>query len=203
MSSILEEASHFVSNLLRSATRSEVCFHRLKHTLSVVEAVKIIGKRECLAEDQMEILLLAAWFHDTGYTQTYEGHEAVSKDIAKVFLTKRGYPEHALEKVLECITATKMPQKPLNLLQEILCDADLYHLSQQDYWKKNQLLKKELVQYFKRKYRDDQWYFQNMNFLSNHTYFTKYGREVLELKKKQHLQENVKKLEEIYLHDKS
>ena len=37
-----------------------------------------------------------------------------------------------------------MPQSPNNTLEQVLCDADLLHLAQDDYFKKADLLHKEI-----------------------------------------------------------
>ena len=42
-----------------------------------------------------------------------------------------------------CIAATKMPQKPEGVLQQIICDADLFHLSLPEYIYLQKLLLEE------------------------------------------------------------
>jgi predicted metal-dependent HD superfamily phosphohydrolase len=49
-----------------------------------------------------------------------------------------------IEKVKACILATEMPQKPVGLLQEIICDADLFHLGTEDFSDRSKLVRKEI-----------------------------------------------------------
>ena len=50
----------------------------LRHTTEVVDW----SKRDCTSrrskpDDDLELILIAAWFHDLGYIKTCEGHENV------------------------------------------------------------------------------------------------------------------------------
>ena len=50
--------------------------YNLKHTEQVVEACKEILSGFDLTEKEKEQLLVAAWFHDTGYYEGAEGQRA-------------------------------------------------------------------------------------------------------------------------------
>jgi hypothetical protein len=43
-----------------------------------------------------------------------------------------------------CICATKLPQRPKSLLEEIVCDADKYNLGTENFLKSDELLKKRI-----------------------------------------------------------
>ncbi|MEJ0102540.1 MAG: Pycsar system effector family protein [Bacteroidota bacterium] len=73
-----------------------------------------------------------------------------------------------------------MPQTPTNLLEEIICDADLFHLGTDDFKQKNKLLRKELVNLGGEELSKKQWKKKNTHFLESHQYFTSYGREKLQ-----------------------
>ncbi|MGI9543716.1 MAG: HD domain-containing protein [Cyclobacteriaceae bacterium] len=194
-SSKLDRAIDHARGILENKLSNKLKFHNLRHTLDVISAVHIIGEKSNLDPGAMEVVVLAAWYHDTGFSKSYQNHEYESRQIAAKFLKQIDYPTDVISKILGCIRATRIPQKPLNLLERIICDADLFHLSQSDYWTKNKLLREELSLVFSRPIRDDQWCYENLNFLCQHDYHTPYGKEVLARLKNKHLKRNIEKLE--------
>jgi hypothetical protein len=126
-------------------------------------------------------LLTAGWFHDTGFiTGIAEGHEEESALIAVQFLKAHHQPPAFVESVRKTIYATKMPQSPSNRVEEILCDADLFHLGTNDFKQKNKLLRKELSNRDGNHFSKKQWKKKNLEFLEKHTYFTSYGKQKLQ-----------------------
>lgn len=187
---VLAAARHFVTDLYTQQLKPEFVFHSLDHTEDVAEACAKMADYFHLTDDDRFVLMLAAWFHDTGYTAgKSEGHEEVSTQIANRFLEEKKVDEATRQRVSSCIQATKMPQSPVSLIEKILCDADLYHLATQDFTARNQLLKQEreneLQQHISRK----DWRKGNIQFLRSHQYFTEFGQAELEPGKLQNLNE--------------
>jgi predicted metal-dependent HD superfamily phosphohydrolase len=172
-------------------------FHSQFHTQEVVAFSKLIGKKCKLTAMEQQVVLIAAWYHDTGYIRSPHNHEDHSVVIAENFLKTNYYSSHNLRKVISCIRATKFPQRPSNLLEAVLCDADMMHLSNEQYWSKNILLCKELEFINQSKIRNDQWCCENLNFLTQHCYHTSFGKNVLNKQKMKHLDENVRRLESL------
>ncbi|MEK7671213.1 MAG: HD domain-containing protein, partial [Bacteroidota bacterium] len=125
---ILNQAQAYVSSLLNGKLPGWAVYHNLRHTEEIVEAVQEIGEGSRLNKSEMEIVLLAAWFHDVGYTEVADGHEEKGVEIATRFLQAKGYPQNKIEQVGGCIRATKVPQSPKTFFEEIVCDADVIHL---------------------------------------------------------------------------
>ncbi|MFX1704854.1 HD domain-containing protein [Chitinophaga ginsengisegetis] len=180
---LLGEIEGYISSLLNRGLAAPVSFHTIAHTRTVVTAVTEIGAASGLTPAQLELVQIAAWFHDAGYCYTYIGHEEESKKIARQYLTQHGMPDAAIQQVLACIEATKMPQHPLTLMEEVLCDADLYHLSQDNYQEEEALLREEWAGCLFRCFTDEEWNRMNDAFLIRHQYFTDYGRRVLQERK--------------------
>ena len=86
-SPLIQKASTFVFELLREKLPANHIYHNYTHTCEVVDAAKEIAEGCDLNKDETEMVLLAAWFHDTGFIELYDGHEQVSKQIAEKFLT--------------------------------------------------------------------------------------------------------------------
>ena len=173
-------AGNYVARLLREELSSDLTYHNLSHTIGVVQGVWSISENSELTRDEIEILELAAWFHDTGYLECYKGHEFESQKIAQTFLRKQNYPDEKTKRVLNCIAATKMPHQPVSLLEKVICDADLYHLSLTDYGYTQQRLREEWSKVLNLEFSDEEWINQNLKFLEEHRYFTSYGQKVLQ-----------------------
>lgn len=180
---IINQASIYVEELLSNQLPAGHIFHNLDHTRLVVQAVGEISGSLSIPEVEREVVLLAAWFHDCGHIKICDGHEEESKLIAGQFLNEANYPVPKIEKVLQCIEATKLPQRPKDMLGKILCDADLYHLAANDYFMSLDQLRAEWSQIKNENYTDADWFQLNLHFLQTHQYFTDYGREVLEGRK--------------------
>lgn len=158
-------------------------FHSVDHTKDVYEYVKTIANYEEVFGSDLEPILIAALFHDTGMAQTYADHEEQSVKYAMEFLKEQEYPEDKLNIVTSCILATKMPQNPQTLAEKIICDADLYHLGLESYIFKNERLRAEWEEYFNLAYSDEDWYAVNVEFLENQKYHTWFGKTVLKNRK--------------------
>ncbi|ULQ52309.1 Pycsar system effector family protein [Flavihumibacter fluvii] len=169
-------AERYVRKFFAEQMPNTYHFHNLNHTIGVVNAALTIALEYPLSEEDHSVLILAAWFHDTGYSRIYEGHEAASVEIATNFLREQKASESFIEKVSACIMATKMPQSPYGLTAEILCDADLLHLGTDDFMRENKLLRRELIDTNSKKISKKSWRKSTIKFLKDHQYFTSYAK---------------------------
>ncbi len=174
---IISNAELFVNNLFREKLPNKLIYHNFAHTLDVVGHTKKIGKKSGLSPEEMEIVTLAAWFHDTGYTDTYKGHEDRSKEIAAEFLKENSYPEEKIQKVLGCIETTRVPQNPANLAEAVISDADLVHLGNEDFFEYSDLLKTEWENLNIKTADEAEWNKMSVELLSSHKFFTDYARK--------------------------
>jgi predicted metal-dependent HD superfamily phosphohydrolase len=190
-SALLRRVEEHCELILKTEIPSQFVYHDLYHTQRVVEASLHIGKESMLSEEDLESVIIAAWFHDTGYKEGCDHHEKVSAQIAKDFLTKEGYPK--IDTVIGCIMATQMPQKPQNLTEEVLCDADLNHLACYDYEMMAEKMHSEVEIMKGQKINKEDWNIMNFNFFKSHEFFTPYGKAALEPLKKKNLKSIKKK----------
>jgi HD superfamily phosphodiesterase len=186
-----------IFNLFKNELPANVIYHNFNHTLNVVNATDEIAVADGVSESDREVLLLAAWFHDVGFIKGVKRHEEVGKKIARTYLTNIKYSEDKIVQVLACIDATKMPQKPINKLGGILCDADLFHLGTEEFNNISSLLRSEMEVLCGEEYTDIEWLEKNEKFLSEHTYKTDYAFQKLNLQKTSNwlkIQKDLKKL---------
>ncbi len=179
--SVLPQVEEHVRNMFATKVNKDLVYHNLDHTTEVVGHCDSLATAHALPEKDREILLVAAWFHDTGYLRASpRDHEEESKRIAREFLSGK-VDESFMEEVDNCIDATKMPQTPTGLLGQILCDADLYHLGTDDFYARSMLLRDEVnnMNHDHRISKKD-WRQMNIDFLERHRFFTDYAKENLE-----------------------
>ncbi|MET1258885.1 Pycsar system effector family protein [Flagellimonas sp. DF-77] len=193
MSEIVQKAEHFVTELLESALKPQFLYHNLRHTQRVVESTKELLEHYQLSETENEQLLLAAWFHDTGYTRGTAEHEAASCDIATAFLEKEQYPAANTANIGKIIMATKRHHEPQNLDEQIIRDADASHFAQRSYWETTDFLKEELELLGIATYTQKEWRDANIKMFRNeHRYYTEYALENWEEAKDKNLKQLVK-----------
>ena len=146
-------------------------YHNLAHTLDVVKQAEVIAKKEKV-NDKHDLLLLktAAVFHDSGFLLVYKNHEEKSCEIAAEAL-KNIFGEEDIKKINGMIMATKIPQTPHTLLEQIICDADLDYLGRNDFEPISRSLYKEFLT-FKIIPEDIIWDHVQIKFFESHHYFT-------------------------------
>jgi len=182
---LIEQSEDFVSNLLKDKLSNLYSYHNLNHTLTVVSAVKELCKKEEVKGEDKELLLVAAWFHDTGYIVGFENHEKESVKIATAFLKEKDQSNDFIEKVSNLILATVKEYIPKTHLEKIIKDADYAHLMGAEYEITCELLRMELKNAFNVSYSNADWAKENLGFLMNkHRFYTDFA-----LKKWQPLKE--------------
>lgn len=185
---ILSAARNFVTDFISHKVKPEFVFHNIEHTEGVADASSQMADHYRLNDDDRFVLMLAAWFHDTGYSSgKTEGHEEVSVQVATQFMHHHRVDDAQITRVSSAIMSTKMPQSPINLVEKILCDADLSHLASPDFKATSQLLKQERENLLGHKIPKKEWRKNNIQFLENHKYFTDYGQEILKPRKQENL----------------
>ncbi|MFN7118820.1 MAG: Pycsar system effector family protein [Saprospiraceae bacterium] len=189
---LIVAAEVYVEEFYRTHFSDKYIFHDFEHTKEVVEATKQIAAGYELSEREIEILILAAWFHDIGYIEGAEGHEERSCTYAATFLTENKYPADYITIILECIRATKIGAVPENLLEKILCDADLSHLGNKMYWEHCTRLRQELFLTQNIVMSEHDWVNFELDFITHHQYYTEVGHELFDKRKQKHIRQLIK-----------
>jgi len=194
MSDLLNKTSEYASRIISQKLPKGMVYHNLDHTKEVVETTEEIGKSSGLSPNEIEMLLLAAWFHDTGISEGYNNHEEKSAQIAKEFLLSNNYPLEKTDKVSNLILVTKMPQNPKNLSEEVICDADISHIGRKGFNTRSQLLRAEWETLQNKKISDLEWLKSNIEFVGGTKFHTKYAKENFEEQRSKNLAKLQKKL---------
>ncbi|MDW9382235.1 Pycsar system effector family protein [Chryseobacterium sp. JV558] len=190
--SILQKAKNYVEILFKDKLSSVYFYHNFIHTAYTVNKAEEIMKNTPVSEEDQEKVLVALWFHDTGYIECALNHEERSVEVMKAFLQQENYQENYIADVEKLILATKIYYEPQNLLEKIVKDADFSHFAGHDYNDISDALRKEWELTNVRCFSNEEWNAGNLDMLKNkHTFYTDYAKENWEpLKKK-----NIKKIE--------
>ena len=186
-SNTIEKAKQYVSDLLDHQLSKECVFHSKAHTFDVLKNVELIGKYGNLEEGEMNILRVSALFHDVGYARTYKGHELESVLIAKKFLQRENIDESIISKISAAIQSTKAPQQPKDKLSGILCDADLMHLTYDNYFAQIEFLRMEWELMGIAKMSENEFHINSVIFFNSNEYHSDYGKKILIPKKEKTL----------------
>jgi len=163
-------------------------FRTLGHTKQVVRASRTIGRASKLTGEPLDTVTIAAWFHDLGHVDGVRHHEERSASIAAKMLATWGANSKIIEDVSRCVRATKLPQNPKDILSMILCDAVVSQLvSPGDGIRASWLRTEQEASPDCKLEGQHVWYQRNIEFLNKHQYFTEYGKEILDRRKKIHL----------------
>ena len=170
---LIAEAEKFVINLLNEKLTPEFTYHNIPHTQLVVKKATELAELIHIDDKQKELLTIAAWFHDTGYTKDKNNHEEASVLIAKEFLKAKGVSEDDIIAVSNIIMATKMGVVPSTTPEKIIKDADCAHIGSKNYTDTSELLRKEWELISDYKISESDWLEENITFLSTkHRFFT-------------------------------
>jgi predicted metal-dependent HD superfamily phosphohydrolase len=172
MKNLLTEVEQFVVNLLNENLESSFVYHSVSHTQRVVEKTKELIEGMQIEEKAAEKLMIAAWFHDTGFIKSIENHEEESVKIAKGFLNGQKISEDVISEISSLIMATKMGVKPKLKLEKIIKDADCAHLGGKNFSDYTSLLRKEWELTKEYVVSDEKWNEENIHFLTNHRFYT-------------------------------
>ncbi len=194
---LYKKTEQYVTDLFNDNKRPDLIFHNLDHTRSVVDRTKEIAGHYYLSEEDMLAVYIAAWFHDTGYLFTDpKHHEEKSVELMREYMTNHSGDEKLVEKITECILATRPPRRHDNLPEQIICDADTYHLGTKEFKETNEKVWEE----FNLKgivVDEKEWAVKTMEMLKDHEYYTKYCQDMLEEKKQKNMKKIKKKSEEV------
>ncbi len=167
-----EQARQYVVELLQSSLPAQRVYHNLAHTRDeVVPAAQRLATMEGIRGEALLLVRTAAWFHDIGFVVQGANHEVIGADLAAQALPRFGYGVEQIAVIQGMIMATRLPQSPHNLLEQVLADADLDLLGCDEFMLRNLDLRAEMAAYGQ-VLSDVEWLQGQIEFLRSHTYFT-------------------------------
>lgn len=161
-------------------------YHGLHHTLDVLYVAEEMCALMRISAYETILMKTAVLFHDAGFMYSSHEHEARGCQIAREVLPGFGYTELEIERICGMIMATKIPQTPNNVLEQLICDADLDYLGRSDFYTIGATLFEELKAAGVLT-SEEEWNRLQVRFLEAHSFFTSVNQARRQPKKLQHL----------------
>ena len=187
----LKIVDEYIRDLFRDELPDGIKYHDADHTLhptkGVVAVANSIAVSENISEHDRELLIAAAYFHDTGYIREYDKNEPIAARMAGRILKLIGYGPEEIEKIQKMIMATDLAREPQTHVEEILCDADLDNLGRDDFFELDGKLREGRGTRGLDVSDDAKWYRGTLEILRRHKYYTETQKRLREEgKKKKH-----------------
>ncbi len=182
----------FITSKISNEISDKIYYHGVHHTLEVLHVCNEYIKRLKINKKDAYLLRTAALLHDIGFIWTNINHEERGVQYAKQILPEWGYKDTEIDIICNLIMATKIPQKPQNLLEMIICDADLDYLGTERFYDTGRTLYQELLN-FGMIENEKSWDKIQINFMSSHEYQTEFAKKHRQPLKRKHLKEIMEK----------
>jgi predicted metal-dependent HD superfamily phosphohydrolase len=195
----LKVVDQYIRDLFRDELPDGIKYHDANHTLhpyrGVVAVANNIATAEKISEHDRELLITAAYFHDTGYIREYDQNEPIAARMAGRILRLIGYLPEEIDEIQKMILSTDLRRSPNTLTEKILCDADLDHLGRDDFFKLDQKLREGRSARGLDVSDDTSWYKNTFKLLKSFKYHTESQRNFREMGKQKNIEILQKKLD--------
>jgi len=161
-------------------------YHSVEHTLYVLETSLKIANYYSLSDLDIELIQIAALYHDTGYFEGPKDHEEKSCILVEQELSKYNTEASHLELIKEMIMSTKIHKQPKSHMECILADADLEYIGTKSFWKTGLKLLEE-IKFSNPDFNLDDWNKLQLKFLSTHSFHTSYCKRYKQKTKEKHI----------------
>jgi uncharacterized protein len=169
-------ARKYALERLQAELSPALIYHCVEHSSTeVLQAAQALAVAEGVGAEDLALLSTAVLYHDLGFVKRYQNNEEIAVQIACERLPEFGYRSAQVQTICGMILATRLPQQPQSLLEQIISDADLDVLGREDFCTRNQELRAEMAG-FGIRYSDEDWFSSQLKFLQAHTYFTRSAR---------------------------
>jgi len=189
----------YVRLLFRDELPEGFKYHGADHTLhpskGVVASANRIAISENISEHDRELLITAAYFHDTGYIRKYKKNEPIAARLAGRILIIIGYKPNEVAKIQKMILSTDLESKPQSHVEKIICDADLDHFGREDFFKLDERLREELHEKGMDVNDDVKWYKDTLELLKKHQFYTESQKKLRGKGKQKNIKNLIKKIQ--------
>jgi uncharacterized protein len=197
----LKMVDQYIRALFKDELPGGIKYHDANHTLHPVRGVVAVANRiaisENISEHDRELLIAAAYFHDTGYIREYDKNEPIAARMAGRILNLIGYKPNEIEKIQKMILSTDLACEPKTHVEKILCDADFDHFGREDFFKLDGKIREG------RRARgidvsdDLKWYKGTLEIITKHQYYTESQKKLREAEKQKNIKRLLNKLENL------
>ena len=197
----LKMVDQYIRALFKDELPGGIKYHGANHTLHPARGVVAVANRiaisENISEHDRELVIAAAYFHDTGYIREYDKNEPIAARMAGRILKLIGYKPNEIEKIQTMILSTDLAREPKTHAEKILCDADLDHFGREDFFKLDGKIREG------RRARgidvsdELKWYKGTLEIITRHQYYTESQKKLREEQKQKNITRLLNKLKNL------
>ena len=188
------EASKYVYDLLKERLPESILFHNYRFTVDVANAARKIGEKADLDDEELERVIIAAWFHNTGFTEGTNGHVDASVRIAAGFLEAHEVPDEQIARVAALIRIAHSDDEPEDDAERVIQDAARSYLGRKKFFLYSDRLREEKRLIGEADYDDREWAEYQLRELGGPPFRTKYARKKYEERRLQNLKQVQRRL---------
>lgn len=201
---LIEKAEIYVTNLFKDKLSPLYTYHNIHHTLQVAAFTALLAEKQNASPETTQALLLAAWFHDCGYTIGAEDHEQRSVEIFREFAATNHIDNFLIAETERLILSTDLRKSPKTEAERIIRDADCAHFGSTEYQSISRQLRTEWENTQHKFLTDQQWLEGNkLAFTTWHAFHTEFAQKNWLPQKEKNLEEINKKLKKMTDEDKA
>jgi uncharacterized protein len=164
-SRMYKKGHKYVIERLKSELPSNRVYHNIAHSYDVLNSsirIALMHNQICSPGEELKaedfiLLCTTAITHDLGHIEAFAGHEEAGARIVEKDFGQFGYSSAQRRIIENGIRATKLPQNPKSLLEEIICDADVANKGRKDCFFAGIFVKSETENIQNQEIEPDNW----------------------------------------------
>jgi len=172
---LLRDTALYVRDYYAAHFNDQYSFHNYNRTISIVRNCDALGVSMNLGGQELKLAHLAAWFTELGFSEDHRNYQGKSVKLAREYFRTKKLDDGVFEKLEECILSTRVPQQPVSVISQLICDATMYHLAEKDSLQLAESLRNEFAAVAQVEYSDEEWINEYIKMINNHFYFTLLG----------------------------
>ena len=178
-----------ILNQLKSGLSKTLYYHNFAHAEDVLHEALLFAIHDKLSDREIELLAIAVAYHDSGFLQTADEHEAIGAKFAtEAMRADGGYSREEIDLVHQMILDTKVMRDangirlpPTSDLSRYLLDADLSNLGRVDFFERLELMRLELGS------REPSFLRSTLHLIGSHEWYTDAARKLREKQRRKNL----------------
>jgi len=184
---LLRDTALYVRDYYAAHFNDQYTFHNYTRTVNIVRNCDALGVSMNLGGQELKLAHLAAWFSELGFSEDHRNYQAKSVKLAREYFRTKKLDDGIFEKLEECILSTRVPQQPVSVISQLICDATMYHLAEKDSLQLADALRAEYAAVAQTEYSDEDWISEYIKMINNHFYFTRSARDLYQKRKEKTL----------------
>jgi len=168
---LLRDTALYVRDYYAAHVNDQYSFHNYNRTVNIVRNCDALGVTMNLGGQELKLAHLAAWFTELGFSEDHRNYQGKSVKLAREYFRTKKLDDGVFEKLEECILSTRVPQQPVSVISQLICDATMYHLAEKDSLQLAESLRNEFAAVAQVEYSDEEWINEYIKMINNHFYF--------------------------------